>query len=429
MKMIGTLSIFIVVAFLIVGCNREPITEKLSPYESSHFTEAEIKQVESAESQRSLTVWASANIFANQIQTFHTMYPDVEVKVVEVASSEMIEKYMDSINQNETPDIILINDKNLGEFSGIDGLVDLLGKQETDPTFFKQLPKGLIENYKSFHEGKMFAMPMASFPYVTFYRADILEREGFPSNPEQLGIYLQEEENWLYMANKLKGSDHFIFDSTQSLLSTINRSSNYFDEELNYIADQGPMKRALEMANIANQDNLTLNINIWDNNGQQALKEGKLIMLYLPSYIQYHLKEWVANQPGKWRVTSMPLGIVGMDKEAGISLAISSYSENIDLAWEFIKMSSTDMINMYGYENKDPFYGGQDLNQVFKNAMNSDIPGQPTPLDNYASELWELNLYKYTMGFPITEQSLARIKVDVINRIRVERDNILNLYK
>ncbi|CAM3832970.1 ABC transporter substrate-binding protein [Marinicrinis lubricantis] len=238
MNRIGKLTIlFTVVVFAIIGCSSISTNEKLAPYKALDAEEGD-NQVEADEGPTSLTIWAPAHIFVNQIQTFGQMYPDVELNVVEIDQSEMIGKYIDSIGQKQPPDIILINDGNLGDFSGIDGFVDLLGKQEADPVFFEKLPRGLFENYKSFHEDKMFAMPILNFPYVTYYRADILEKEGFPSDPEQLAIYLQDQENWIELARALKESGHYIFESTHSLLSLIHRGSNYFDKELGYILGQ-----------------------------------------------------------------------------------------------------------------------------------------------------------------------------------------------
>jgi len=53
-------------------------------------------------------------------------------------------------------------------------------------------------------------MTFLTSPVVTFYRADVMEENGFPSEPEELAKFIEKSENLMAIAKKLNPrSVHF----------------------------------------------------------------------------------------------------------------------------------------------------------------------------------------------------------------------------
>lgn len=418
-------------ALMLVGCNlTTPSAIKLSSYNSVETTDLESDAINNVNNNDSgtekLTIWTTENSFQETVKNFSTAYPNVKVEIVEIAPHELVETYRNSIIDQDTPDIFMIPEENLDSFTGIQGLEDLTDEAYYDQDIFTKLPKGLLENYLSYDKKEMYTMPIWIYPFVTYYRADILEKEGFPSEPNELAAYMENENNWIQMAKKLKDNGHYILEYPQSLLSYFNRTSNYFDEQLNYLGNTGAQAKLLKVSDSIFENELYLDNNIWSTEGQQALSEDKLIMIYQPSYAKDSLKEWLPEQTGKWRATRMPFGKVGLDNETSKTMAISAYSEQKTLAWEFIKLTTNDMINMYWTDEKDDFFGGQNLNKLNQELISTDVPGIPTPIDSSAFEVWKLYLYKFNTGDTMNNKVLSNIERDVNERIRLSKRALLN---
>ena len=64
----------------------------------------------------------------------------------------------------------------------------------------------------SIHGKKLLGMPWDVTPTVYYYRSDIFEELGLPSEPEDLGTYIQDSENFLNLVQKPKASGKYAFE-------------------------------------------------------------------------------------------------------------------------------------------------------------------------------------------------------------------------
>lgn len=431
MSYIKGIMLFLII-LLLVGCNvtTSPVDSELVKYQPADGDKATTNRTSDTTEQQVLTIWTPEVGYEIEktIEIFNQTYPNVEVNVTTLNRDKFLEKYKASIIEKDTPDLFMIPDEYLGSFSGIKGLENLLDEQAYTRTYFlDSIPTEVVENYSSFNEAYMYAMPIALFPFMTYYRADILEKEGFPSDPVELAEYMKNTDNYMKMVKELKSKDHFTVENSFSFLTMFNRSSNYFDEQLTYLGNDHSYQEILKASEVIHNKDLALGMDIWGDEGKQALIEDQLVMIYLPSYGQDLLQEWVPEQSGKWRATKLPFGKGGWDKEVGKSLAISSYSDNKDLAWSFIQFAVSDMVSIYSSSNRQEFFGGQDLNILYRDIINMDISGRPTPIDQFASEVWELQLYKFYRGEPINQNILLNIESDINDRVRLDKRALLNL--
>ncbi|MRH41702.1 extracellular solute-binding protein [Aquibacillus halophilus] len=426
MRLIKIIPILLTISLVLVGCKHSISPSHL---ELSKYQAYENQEVTSNENTDHLKLWTHEISYdiENTIRIFNQAYPNIKVEVTVINRDEVVDKYRESLIEKDTPDLFVISDENLGSFSGINRLENLKEKSD-DPFFLELFKSGLIQNYSSVHEDYVYALPFEVYPYVTFYRADILEKEGFPSEPTELAEYMKNEENFMRMATELETEDHYIMEYSHSLITHFNRSINYHDQQLNYLGADSSSQKVFEVSEFIGENELFLNNTIWSPEGKQALKDDRLVMFFLPSYGQDRLKEWLPEQYGKWRATNLPFGKVGMDKEVGKSLAISSYSDNKELAWKFVEFAAKNNSQRYNPTNGDYYFGGQDLNSLYKDIISTDLPGQPTPIDKSAYEVWELYLYKLnSSNHSISKSDVLKIESNINERVRLDKRVLLDL--
>ena len=248
---------------------------------------------------------------------------------------------------------IFVSDEYVGLFSEIDGFVDF-NDLITDRSIYNDLPRPLIDRYVNL-EGRRYAVPITYFPYVTYYRHDILESRGFPSEPESLGAYIETEANYHKLARTFFDEGSYVFESNQALLQLGLRTSYPFDDDYTYRFDTGAFKQVTDTVALMYQAEIKPGVSVWSEYGQNLLRDGKLVMFQMPAYGASHLENWVPDQAGKWRMTSLPLGLSGIDRE-GSMVALMS-------------------------EKSHPMLDQENLTAYYRDYLNEPTAGRPSMFD------------------------------------------------
>ncbi|GAE94869.1 solute binding protein of ABC transporter system [Gracilibacillus boraciitolerans JCM 21714] len=288
----------VIVIFLILlmgGCHAANIT----PFKESSLELTSREEEEQQQSSDHLVVWTHQNIFENSLPRYKEKYPNIQVDIVTEKPQNLVEKYRKSLISGVTPDLYVIPDDVLGEFSGITGFENLNEKPYYDKAFFASRPKGLLNNYID-SEDKMYAMPLLFFPYVTYYRADILEENGYPSDPYHLSIFLNNRDNWMKLAEDLQVKQQYIIESEQMMLEMILRTSSFLDENYDYVGKHEAFQTITNAATDVVDKGLSPHLNIWHEQGQTAINNDQLVMFQMASYVKDSLKVWAPDQAGKW---------------------------------------------------------------------------------------------------------------------------------
>ncbi|MCZ0703763.1 multiple sugar transport system substrate-binding protein [Natronobacillus azotifigens] len=409
-----------VVLLMLTGCVS---SFTFSPYEKRIDTPAYSERDYSSPKaeQEELVIWTHDNFLDGSIENFQQYYPDVHFEVKIIDQVNVVEKYHESMIDGQTPDLFIIPDELLGSFSGIDGLEDLSNPLYYDQQFFGKRPSGLLENYYNAF-GEMYAFPVLFFPYVTYYRSDILEQHGFPDDPEQLKDYLADLEQFIAMADILNENNHYVVDSPNMLIQTALRSSNFFTAEHEYLGQKGGFSDMIQAAIVLSERELApLDLSIWTGEGLTALKEDQIVMFQMGSYGQDRLKDWVPEQSGKWRITSLPFDLAGIDATASSSVAIASTSENKQLAWTFVRHFANNMLEMHTDLEDDPFYDQENLAEFHWTIMEEEKLGIPSMLDHEVRIVWTEALYEFSNGEPVGQSRVNKVHRNVKSRIRYDQ--------
>lgn len=339
-------------------------------------------------------------------EDFNKVYPNIKLKTVYVPFGDLHDKLQTTLAAGKgAPDVALVEQGQFPRYSTTNVLVDLL-EQPYDAGKYKDLVSEYNWNRWSSIDGtKLLGMPWDVTPAVTYYRADIFEELGLPSDPEELGEYIQDPENFFTLAQILKANGKYAMEWRDSPVHWYGDSLGYYDTELNYIRNTEDFIQYLDISKRVNQLKIAPHDGILSDKGKQRVKKGESPMYVAGTYGARDLSINFPEQKGKWRATNMPFGLnVGM---GGSTFVLPAQSQNKDAAWAFIEwvttseeawkvwmeqsvqpdwknITSTDWYSSHVSE----YLGGQE-DQKFYTSLTDKIPVRRyTPLDGLAWPLW-----------------------------------------
>ena len=346
------------------------------------------------------------------------------------------------IKEKGDADILIIDSNEYGEFNSINGLENLLDDKYNVTQYKDDYDKELWELGKSIDKTKLLGLPIASAPIVTYYRVDIMEDYGFPSDPKELAEFMRDTDNWLEIGKKLKADDKYIVQWIGDIVRISTSDMAYFNENLEYQRDTERFKEAIEIAMKGRDLGLSPYNDIWSENGIKMLKEDKFAMLYLGSWGASELEALVPEQKGKWRVTALPFGVYGWNNASIVS--IPENSKNKEAAWKFMEYyifkhnDKNRLGSVSGYlpfrgveenlKHKNEFLGGQEDQRVYEELMSKTQEYSVTPLDKDVFKLWDDIVNEGLENGDKSDEILANIKSQInskfSNEIKILKNKI-----
>jgi multiple sugar transport system substrate-binding protein len=396
-----------------------------------------------------LTLWEFGKNFIDDYATaFMEINPKVKINVEAKDFNDMHEKLLTALAAGSgAPDIATIEGGWIKKFNSIEGLEDL----NNAPYYFGKKHKNdftdaNIARWTSIDGKKIIGFPWDMPPMVTWYRSDIMEENGFPSNPDELGKYMENPDNVFKIAQTLKAKDQYIFSSYNDVVPIV-AGSGLYDRDLNYTRTSDKWVKATDYAKRIYQLGLSGNINFWDDKGKQAVASGKLAMVFMGSWAEGAIKDRAQGGNAKWRVTQLPFG--AYQGNGGSTLSIPSQSKNKELAYAFLEwmLASQEGQDISikkqvtpGWKpawksplfvnTKSDFLGGQAANQLFAKLLDK-VPGDSfgTPLDDAAQKIWSEQFKEVVEKNQDSKAGLQKIADDVTRAVSVDKQKILDSIK
>ncbi|WP_051286896.1 ABC transporter substrate-binding protein [Paenibacillus taiwanensis] len=425
----GWISFFILV-LLLTGCR----TEKISTLPVENVSASDVQPPQE------LTVWCYGDSCADFASKFEQENKGVKINVKRFTYNDHAQTYLDAMVKGKAPDVMEVENTFLGEFNAIEGIVNLLEEPFRADLLKATVAPALWDATLSYDGTRLIALPVASSPRVTFYRKDILEKYGFPSEPEALGRYMEDPERWLNMAIKLRKEGIFITQWDADPMELYETTVPQFDSSMRFNRNNEVIRQGLELSQEVNRRGLDANIGLWTELGEQALQSGKLAMVYLGTWGELQLEQWAPKTTGLWRVTRLPFNLYGYS--GSTSLMLSEQSKNKPLAWKFMYSMFMGMDGnatvaahlpsrktVLDRKYSSNFLGGQYSNELYMDLAMKMREYKPTPLDVVANEWFrvaklkaiEFNMYPATALKTINDE--INVKLEESRRILLARLN------
>ncbi|OXM13349.1 ABC transporter substrate-binding protein [Paenibacillus herberti] len=155
---------------------------------------------ESPNEMKTLTLWYwNRALDENLIQSVQKQFPNIRINAQKIGGDFKSKLKTTLAAGTGGPDIIAMNDWVAEMFPNSDRFYDLyeLGAKEIEPDFLDwKWQLGVAP------DGKMIALPIDTGPTALFYRADLFQQAGLPSEPDEVHAAMVTWEDY-FAAGKL----------------------------------------------------------------------------------------------------------------------------------------------------------------------------------------------------------------------------------
>jgi ABC-type glycerol-3-phosphate transport system substrate-binding protein len=220
----------------------------------------------------------------------------------------------------------------------------------------------------------MAAMPWDVATGVMFYRPDVFQAAGLPTDPDQVAKALSTWDDFIKAGQTIKdktggqstivGNEHDIFNAA------------YWQNGGNVVQDGqivlGPEGlQPLQLATKAKSAGIGGNIPAWSDRWAPALQSGKIASVVMGGWMLGNLQNLIdPDGAGNWRVTTAPGGAFS---NGGTYIQIPRLAEHKQLAWEFTQFVTTDTDALNAVFQKTGIV------PAYKPAWESPLYDQPVP--------------------------------------------------
>ncbi|WP_296138608.1 ABC transporter substrate-binding protein [uncultured Tessaracoccus sp.] len=304
-------------------------------------------------------------------------------------------------------------------FTAGKGLPDVTGVKGEDIAFFKTQDKYFVDlnevgakdlkdtflDWKwaqaTTKDGKQLGVPIDIGPTALFYRFDVFEEAGLPTDPKDLAAKIRSWDAYFALGEELKAKkkDTFLIRNCAGLFNTacVQSGKLFVDADGTFIGDQDHVRKAWDLSIDAFKRGIVATLQSNNADSAAAVNEGKLPADFGASW---HLADLMVDAPetaGKWHVCEHPGDAINnggsfltipegvKDPEASFSVITSLLSPK-NLAYEYEDKGNfpptPESFEMEEVAGPVEFLGGQKAAEVFGHAAETVRPVDEHPQDN-----------------------------------------------
>jgi arabinosaccharide transport system substrate-binding protein len=432
MRKLLVLAICIMLVASLVGCG----TNKESEGEAKGGSDS-----------NKLTVWVFADIhkkfFEAVAEEFKKTHPDVAVEITLMEFGALYDKYtvISKSGGEGAPDLIDVEQGSFPKYIRGDVPFEPLNEYYKKDNLVGVMSEGRQALYTV--DGKEYGVEHAATASALYYRKDLFDKAGIDV------AKLKTWDEFTEAAKKLVGENKFIFPAGEPWNATGSELTQFEmlikQEGGDIVTPEGGIGvNTPEGLNAIKRLKNWKDLGIMDKTNPEgpayweAFKEGRYIATYGPDWWANMLVDNTPDLSGKWAAVPMPLGgpkSVNTSVWGGTGLAISKFSNNKELAWEFLKLAqltpdmsvkrfeiinlfpalltSLDKPGLHAQSKYSEYFGGQDLGELYGKLVEN------APRQNQAwwrpliGQAWEKYQFDYAEGKMTPEQFLANVEKEL----------------
>lgn len=391
--------------------------------------------------------WPAADVAFEAIMPgFQELYPEIDVTWEMTSSDAVADSLTAAIAAGSgAPDISMIEINYIDQFALFGGLVNLLEEPYNAGRYEDQFVEYKWEQATTLEGDELVAFPWDIGPATVFYRRDLFDAAGLPSDPDSVQEMLSDWDGYLETGRQVNDPDNNVWwtDSASNIPYIYHAHKNLFDEELNIAIDNPDTRRALEVAKTLRNEGMDLNVDFWTEEWYAALNEGRVATTIVGSWFGGFLKSWIAaDTAGNWGVAPVPQH--PLQNWGGSFMAIPEQSEAKQAAWAFIEYSmaeadpqnvifeAVDYFPAYKpawddplYETGDPFFGGQKTRALWTEIATAQGKFVTTPLDAAAEAAFTAEVTTFLEQDLSVDEAIERAERAITEQIGQDREMLL----
>ncbi|MFC5466786.1 ABC transporter substrate-binding protein [Lederbergia graminis] len=397
-----TLAFMMLLIFVLIfaACSKKDAGGNSNNGKNNEKEEEPLFEIDSSlEGEISFWTW-TPDIYEKVVEGFNKDYPNIKVNVIGLEFGPLHDQLQTTLAAGTgAPDVAQVEQGQFPRYSTSDLLEDLLQPPYNAQEYREYVSEYNWERWKSVDGKRLVGLPWDVTPGVFYYREDIYEAMGLPSDPEELGDFLQSSENLLDAAQTLAANDIYMYDWRDLPAVQYGDAIGYFDSNYNWTRNNDKMAELVDIVKQGIQIGWAPQLSgLGSDEGKQLMKQGKIASLTMGSWGARDIEAVLPEQAGKWRATRMPLDVnVGL---GGSSFVMPSQGENKELAWAFmewmvlsedawkafvehsVQPSYSHIVSLPWYQELTNDYLGGQQDYKFYSSLDPNIPVRRlTPLD------------------------------------------------
>lgn len=370
------------------------------------------------------------------LPAFKQVYPNVEVLPNLIDFHEAHEQLLNALLTGENvPDLAVVEHSFLQTIVQAGGLENLSASPYNADQYADDFVGWIWELGKS-PDGHVVAIPSNIGPGIFFYRRDLFEAAGLPSDPETVAEMTRTWDGFLDVCEKLTdaANNRWCLSTANDIVYTTLHVGRFFDENGQVIVNRPEVVRLVEYAIQARRAGVDAQVGSWSPEWQHLLKTGGIAMHFDGSWLGGSLQTWLkpddGDWSGKWGVFPVPES-PGQNR-GGSSLVIPAQAPNKEAAWalmEFMLLNKSSVnakfivgedfpayIPAYDdpiYAEALPFYGGQHVRMLWRDIAIETDSLYVTPADDEAVDVMGKWLGRMIGGAVTPQQGLAEAALEI----------------
>lgn len=395
MKEKSLLFTLLITAIIAVGCNTGGSSNSNSQNNSGSgngASENDESSIGSDDSEVELSFWNFGADYGPLIEEYTEKNPDISINVRQMEVEDHQTNLFTSLSAGGgAPDLAAIEASEIDSYiRAEDKFVNLLdlGAADLEGDYLDWA----WETGSNIEGDFLLGLPADIGPTVMYYRADVFQEAGLPSEPEEVKELIQTWEDYRHAAETIlnetgkKMADNFetIFKAKRD-----QAPEHFFNEENELIIDSSPyMKEAYDQTAQWIEEGYTDNLGMWSREWRNGIQEGSYATLLGPAWMGDIIKEYAPDE-SNWRIAPIP---EGAGNWGGTWITIPDQTEHTEEAYEFLtwllapeqqmklfKERETFPTTPAVYEDSeftqaaDDYYGGQYASDLFAEAA-LDVP-------------------------------------------------------
>jgi lactose/L-arabinose transport system substrate-binding protein len=363
--------------------------------------------------------WTDSIVKSGALDSFEAKYPNVKINYVEMATGDVYQKLPLAITAGTgAPDFACVESSHLAQMVALGGLTDLTA--EVQP-YVSQM--NTFKWSDAMANGKYYAMPWDSGPVVMYYRRDIFQAAGLPTDPDSVSKLVDTWDDYLNTCKTIMtktGDDCFQSNKANNdarlyEMMLWQQGLGYYDKNGKVTVDSAQNVATLTELKKFWDANLLSDQSAWTDGWYAEFAAGgtpaavatlaagtptptaapvvkPVATLIEAAWMGVFLKSWIApGTSGLWGVAQMPAMVAGQVRTAndgGSNVVIPDQSKNKTAAWALAQwlfanadsqsaiFKANDIFPSFepAYTNPvfteaDPFFAGEQVRAMYVNAV------------------------------------------------------------
>lgn len=275
--------------------------------------------------------------------------------------------------------------------------------------------------------GRIYGMPWDSGPVALYYRRDILQKAGLPSDPAGVADTFATWEQYYELSKKIHAATKaYMFalakannDARDWEKLAWQQAAGYFDEQGRVILDKRPENlAALEFLARFWKDGTVQDAQPWTPAWYAGFADGTVATHFGAVWMGGFLKTWIAPKAaGNFGVVPLPAwkpGGVRTSNDGGSNLVITQQSKYKEAAWTFVEYVTANRdAQIKAWETMDSF-------PAFEPAYDAPFAAEPDPYFGgqpyrlvFVELARQIPTWHYTKDYPEANSIMAAEIVNV----------------